>query len=520
MPADRQAYLKTASRRRTGVAHVSLGLSMICSALALAGCTVGPDYHRPAVAVPAQFKEAAPGWKTAQPGDQAARGPWWEVFNDTALNALEDRVNLDNQTVAAYAAAYQQSRALVSEAQAAYFPTLGLTASQTRSKSSTASFSSGNALPGAQSGGGINNQYSAGLDASWEPDLWGKIRRQVASEKATAQGAAATLANAQLSAQGTLAQDYFQLRELDAVQQLLDSTVLSYQKSLELTQYRYTQGVAARSDVITAQTQLQQAQATAVDNGIARAQYEHAIAVLVGQPASTFSIPVMPLSATPPVLPMQLPSALLERRPDVAVAERQAAAANEQIGVAIAAFFPSLTLSASGGFESSAFSNWLTAPARFWTVGPQLAATLFDGGLRSAQTAAARASYDQSVANYRGTVLAAFQDVEDNLSSLRILGKEVALNQAAADSADQALAIVTNQYKAGTGTYLDVIVAQATDYSTHKQLVSVSGSRMVAAVGLIKALGGGWDTSDLDTAGNKTAGSLSHSSSAIAQTAD
>jgi len=521
MPVDRR-YPKIAPLGRSGVEHASLGLGgVIVSAMVLAGCTVGPDYHRPAVDVPAQFKEAAAGWKTAQPNDQAARGPWWEVFNDTTLNALESRVNLDNQTVAGYAAAYQQSRALVSEAQAAYFPTLGLTASQARSKSSTASFSNGNTQAGTQGvGGGINNQYSAGLDASWEPDLWGKIRRQVAFEKATAQGAAATLANAQLSAQGTLAQDYFQLRELDAVQKLLDSTALAYQKSLELTQYRYMQGVAARSDVITAQTQLQQAQAAAIDNGIARAQYEHAIAVLVGQPASTFAIPAMPLSATPPVLPLQLPSALLERRPDVAVAERQAAAANEQIGVAIAAFFPSLTLSASGGFESSTFSNWLTAPARFWTVGPQLAATLFDGGLRSAQTAAARATYDQNVANYRGTVLAAFQDVEDNLASLRILEKEVVLDQAAADSADQALAIVTNQYKAGTGTYLEVIVAQATDYSTHKQLVNVCGSRMVAAVGLIKALGGGWDASDLDTAGTKTAGVYSSSPSAVAQKAN
>jgi len=517
MQADRQSHSKKPPILRAQAAHVPVGsrLTLAALVLALAGCSVGPDYRRPTVEVPAQFKEAAPGWKMAQPQDQATRGPWWEVFNDPQLNALESRVNLANQTVAGYAAAYRQAHAMVSEAQAAYFPTLGLSASQTRSKSSAASFSSGSTQTA-----GINNQYSAGLDASWEPDLWGKIRREVASEKATAQGAAATLANAELSAQGTLAQDYFQLRALDAAQQLLDSTVVAYQKSLELTQNRYQQGVAARSDVITAQTQLQQAQAAAVDNGIARAQYEHAIAVLVGEPASSFSIAAMPLTATPPILPLQLPSALLERRPDVAVAERQAAAANEQIGVAIAAYFPSLTLSATGGFESGSFSNWLTAPARFWTLGPQLAATLFDGGLRSAQTEAARASYDQSVANYRGTVLAAFQDVEDNLASLRILEQEVVLDQAAADSADQALAIVTNQYKAGTGTYLEVIVAQATDYSTHKQLVSVSGSRMVAAVGLIKALGGGWDASDLNAPTRKPAGAPPNATSAIAQKAD
>lgn len=507
MQADRQAHSETSSNwprvsKKAGL-QVRFILTPLLSTMLLAGCMVGPNYQRPTVAVPTQFKEAAPGWKVAQPNDETARGPWWEAFNDAQLNTLETQVNLANQTVAGYAAAYAQARALVSEAQAAYFPTLGLTASQTRSKSSSASFSSSNSAQFGSTGSNISNQYSAGLDASWEPDLWGKIRRQVSSEKSTAQAAAATLANAQLSAQGTLAQDYFQLRALDAEQQLLNSTVVAYQKFLDLTQSRYNQGVAARSDVITAQTQLQQAQAAALDNGIARAQYEHAIAVLIGVPASTFSIPMMPLTATPPVLPQELPSALLERRPDVAVAERQAAAANEQIGIAIAAYFPSLTLSATGGFESSSFSNWLTAPARVWTLGPQLAATLFDGGLRAAQTEAARASYDQNVANYRGVVLAAFQDVEDNLASLRILEQEVVLDQAAADSADQAVAIVTNQYKAGTGTYLEVITAQATDYSAHKQLVTTSGSRMVSAVGLIKALGGGWDASELDVAGTR-----------------
>lgn len=499
-PATRTRVARAKGPRHARRLPVGLA-STALMALALGACTVGPDYQRPTVAVPAQFKEAAPGWKTAQPNDMAVRGPWWEVFNDPQLDALESRVDQGNQTVAGFEAAYRQAQALVSEAQAAYFPTLGLAASQTRSKSSAASFGNSGSAQARNQAAGIGNQYSAELDASWEPDLWGKLRREVAGEKATAQEAAASLANAQLSAQGTLAQDYFQLRALDAGQQLLDATVVAYVKSLELTQNRYNQGVAARSDVITAQTQLQQAQAAAVDNGIARAQFEHAIAVLVGEPASTFSIPVMPLAATPPALPLQLPSSLLERRPDVAAAEREAAAANEQIGIAIAAYYPSLTLSASGGFESSAFSNWLTAPARVWSLGPALAATLFDGGLRAAQTASARATYDQQVANYRATVLAAFQDVEDNLASLRILEREVALDQAAADSADQALAIVTNQYKAGTGTYLEVITAQATDYSTHKQLVTTAGSRMIAAVGLVKALGGGWDAADLKPAG-------------------
>lgn len=468
-------------------------LLAIAAMATLSGCMVGPDYQRPTVAVPARFKEAAPGWQSAQPNDAAARGPWWQVFDDAELDRLENKVALSNQTVAAYAAAYAQAQALVSEARASYFPTLGLSVGQTRSKSSSAGFGSGN---GNLAGGGISTQYATDLDASWAPDLWGKVRRQVAGEKASAQSAAATLANAQLSAQGTLAQDYFQLRALDAAQQELDAIAASDQKTLALTVNQYKQGVATRSDVLTAQSAWQQAQAAAVDNGIARAQYEHAIAVLVGEPASTFSIAVAPFNATPPTIPAQLPSTLLERRPDVAAAERTAAAANEQIGIAIAAFYPTLTLSASGGFESSAFSNWLTAPARVWSLGPQLAATVFDGGLREAEVKAARASYDQDVANYRAVVLSAFQNVEDNLTSLRVLKQEVALDQAAAESGDQALAIALNQYKAGTGTYLSVMAAQVTADTAHKQWIAARGNQMIAAVGLIEALGGGWQAGD------------------------
>jgi NodT family efflux transporter outer membrane factor (OMF) lipoprotein len=294
-----------------------------------------------------------------------------------------------------------------------------------------------------------------------------------------------------------LAQTYFSLRELDAMQKLLDDTVVAYEKSLKLTQNQYAQGVAARSDVIQAQAQLQSAQAAAIDNGIARAEDEHAIAVLVGQPASTFSIPPVPLTATPPSVPAQMPSALLERRPDIAAAERAAKAANEQIGVAISAFFPSLTLSASGGFESSVLSQLLTAPARFWTLGPQLAGTIFDGGLRSAQTEAARAAYDEDVAVYRQTVLAAFQDVEDNLASQRILEQEIGVQQQAVISAQQALAIVTNQYKSGTVAYLSVLTAQTTAFTAEQKLATLSGERMVSSVGLVKALGGGWDVSQM-----------------------
>ncbi|MFC6308302.1 efflux transporter outer membrane subunit [Paraburkholderia dipogonis] len=469
----------------------------VAAALAglLAACAVGPDYKRPAAEIPASYKEAAPGWKVAEPADQQDRGDWWSIYEDPQLNALEERLNTANQTVAQFAAAYRQARALVGEARAAYFPTIGASAGATRSGNGK---SSGGNSTTATSRSGVSNSFNVQLDASWEPDLWGSVTRSVNAQKAGQQGAAADLANARLSAQATLAQTYFSLRALDSTQKLLDDTVAAYQRSLQLTQNQYAAGVAARSDVIQAQTQLQSAQASAIDNGVQRAQDEHAIAVLVGEPASTFSIPPAPLTATPPTVPAQMPSALLERRPDIASAERKAAAANEQIGVAIAAFFPSLTLSASGGFENSVFSQLLTAPSRFWTLGPQLAATLFDAGLRQAQTDAARAAYDGDVATYRQTVLAAFQDVEDNLASQRILAQEIVVQQQAVASARQALAIVTNEYKAGTVGYINVLTAQTTAFTAEQKLENIAGQRMVSSVGLVKALGGGWDASQMN----------------------
>jgi NodT family efflux transporter outer membrane factor (OMF) lipoprotein len=463
-------------------------------AFALSGCAVGPDYHRPDSAVPAAYKEAPEGWKVAQPADAADRGPWWLIYDDAQLNGLMDQLNANNQTVAQYAAAYRQARALVGEARAAYFPVVSATFSGTRSRTPTRVSNASGSFPS----GTITNNVNLGLDATWEPDLWGKVSRTVSSEEASQQGAAADLANARLSAQATLAQTYFTLRALDAQQKLLDDTVAAYETSLKLTQNQYAQGVAGRADVIQAQTQLQSAQASAIDNGVARAQDEHAIAVLVGQPASSFSIPVSPLTATPPVVPVTMPSALLERRPDIASAERKAASANEQIGVAIAAFFPTLTLSASGGFESSVFSQLLQMPSRFWTLGPSLAATVFDAGLRRAQTEAARAAYDQQVATYRQTVLAAFQDVEDNLASQRILAQEIVVQQQAVDSAVHAQAIVTNEYKAGTVDYVNVLTAQTTAFTAQQKLASLAGQRMVSSVGLVKALGGGWDATQMD----------------------
>ncbi|WP_175755567.1 efflux transporter outer membrane subunit [Burkholderia ambifaria] len=467
----------------------------VATAVLLAGCAVGPDYHRPDTSIPAAFKEAPAGWKVAQPADRADRGPWWTVYDDPQLDALIGKLNASNQTIAQSAAAYRQARALVAEARAAYFPTVGLTASGSRARSGRTSTSS--SASGFGSSSSISNSYSVGLDASWEPDLWGKVSRSVSAQRAGEAAAAADLANARLSQQALLAQTYFQLRTSDALQRLLDDTVKSYGDSLKLTQNQYAQGVAARADVIQAQTQLQSAQAAAIDNGVARAQYEHAIATLIGEPASTFSLPPNPLTAQPPITPVDVPSALLERRPDIAAAERRAASANEQIGVAIAAFFPTLTLSATGGFQSSVWSQLFTLPARFWTVGPQLAATLFDAGLRAAQTDAARATYDQDVAAYRLAVLTAFQDVEDNLASQRILAQEVDVQRQAVDSAEQALAIVTNQYKAGTVAYLNVLSAQTTAFTAQQKLATIAGQRMVSSVGLVKALGGGWDASDM-----------------------
>jgi NodT family efflux transporter outer membrane factor (OMF) lipoprotein len=463
-------------------------------ALAIAGCAVGPNYKRPETAIPASYKEAPEGWKIAQPADRADRGNWWLIYNDAQLNDLETRLNASNQTIVQFAATYRQARALVSEARAAYFPTLGLSATESRARSSSRSnssqFSSG--------GGNISKSYDLSFNASWEPDLWGTVSRTVAAQRAGEQSSAADLANARLSAQATLAQTYFQLRSLDAQQRLLDDTVVAYKRTLQLTQNEYAQGTVARSDVIQAQTQLLSAQASAVENGVARAQFEHAIAVLVGEPASTFSIASSPLDATPPAVPLELPSSILERRPDVASAERKAAAANEQIGVAIAAFFPTLTLSATGGFESSVLSQLLRAPSRFWTLGPDIAATIFDGGLRAAQTEAARASYDLAVATYRQSVLTAFQDVEDNLASLRILANEIGIQQQAVASAQQALEIVNNQYKSGTVGFVSVLAAQTTAFTAEQKLANIAGQRMVSSVGLIKALGGGWDTAQID----------------------
>ncbi|MHB8173056.1 MAG: efflux transporter outer membrane subunit [Nitrospirota bacterium] len=463
---------------------------------ALAACAVGPNYVRPTAAVPPAFKEIS-GWKMARPKDDRIRGPWWKIYNDPLLNRLEAKVNVSNQNIIQAQAQFRQARALVMAARAAYFPTIGVGISLARSSpSATTVYGFGNAsIQRTES-----NDYSLPVSASWEPDFWGKIKRSVESNQASAQASAADLVTAELSIQTELAQDYFQLRTLDAQKKLLDRTVALYRKSLVLTTNRYNAGVVSEADVDQANTLLKTTEAQTIDVGVQRSQLEHAIALLTGTPASSFSLPAMPLNASPPEIPVGVPSELLERRPDVAAAERRVAAANAQIGVADAAYYPSITLSASGGLQSSSLSKWLTWPSRFWSFGPSVGWTIFDGGLRHAQTSEARAAYDANVAAYRETTLVAFQEVEDNLSALGILGQEANVENAAVKAARKSTAIITNQYKAGIAAYLNVISAQTAELGNEKTAIDIQGRRMDASVLLIKALGGGWDASSLPKA--------------------
>jgi len=449
-------------------------------ALALAACAVGPDYLRPDAAVSDAYKEAT-GWKVAEPQDESSRGNWWEIFGDPQLSALIESIDMSNQNVLLAEARFRQARALAAQSRAALFPTLDADASITRSRSA----------------GAVSDNRSVALNSSWEIDLWGRLRRALESSAANAQASAADLAAARLSAQAELASNYFQLRVLDAQKQLLDDTVTGFDKSLELTRNRYAAGVAAKVDVVQAETQLKSTQAQAIDTGVQRAQLEHAIAVLIGKLPSELSIAPVPLAVTMPRVPLGLPSELLERRPDVAAAERRAAAANAQIGVAKAAYFPSLTLSASGGFRSQNATDLFTEPSRFWSIGPALAQSIFDAGLRRAQTEQAVAAYDATVAQYRQAVLAGFQEVEDNLAALRILEEEAKVQQDAVRAARESVLLTTNQYKAGIVSYINVVTVQTTQLSNERTAVGILGRRLIAAVTLVKALGGGWSTAEI-----------------------
>ena len=486
------------TRRAHNRSAVLLGLLLVN------GCNVGPRYHTPSVQSPAAYKETD-GWQLAQPKDDVLHGKWWELFDDPQLNALEQQVNVSNQNIAGAFASFLQARALVKQTRAQYYPTLTTSPSISRSRSSASLAQSGagtatgagTAIAGTAATGGTFTAYDLPFDASWTPDLWGRVRNTVNSNVAAAQASAADLENTRLTAQAELAVDYYQLRTQDSLKQLLDATVVAYQESLQVNQALYETGIGADEAVAQAEVQLQSTQAQDTNLGIARAQYEHAIALLVGQPASTFSLPVEPLKANPPAIPLGVPSQLLERRPDVAANERLMAQANAQIGIAKAAYYPSLTLSATGGFESSSIANWLTWPSRFWSVGPTLAETLFDAGLRTATVEQFQAAYDQTVASYRQTVLTAFQQVEDNLAALRILSTQTQQQDAAVNAARRYLAIATDRYKLGLDPYLDVITAQTTLLSNQQTAVSLRMQQLTDSVQLIEALGGGWDATQL-----------------------
>jgi NodT family efflux transporter outer membrane factor (OMF) lipoprotein len=468
-------------------------LCIVGALLVSGGCMVGPNYRRPPAPVPTAFKEKPPdGWKEAQPSDAALKGKWWEVYNDPKLNALEEQVVISNQNVLAAEGQYRAARAAVQVARAALFPTL--TAGPTIGVSQGSGGVSANQVAAAN---GVHSTYQIPFDASYQVDLWGSIRRNVRANAETAQATEAQLENAKLTYQADLAQDYFQLHGTDGDIALLQSTVDSYTGYLKLTQARHDSGIASGADVAQAQTQLDSAKEQLIDFGVARAQYEHAIAILIGKPPAELSIAPEPIKNQPPEVPVAFPSTLLERRPDIAISERQMAAMNEQVGIAEAAYYPSLTLSAGAGLASSSFVNLFTWAGRFWSAGASLSQTLFDAGKRRGQVNIAEADFDVAMANYRQTVLTAFQQVEDNLAALRILEQETGATNETVQAAQTALDITTAQYKAGTATYLQVETQQTALFAEQQALVNLLTRRMVSSVLLVEALGGGWNTSQL-----------------------
>jgi len=471
---------------------------MVCAiwfaAALMTSCTVGPKYVKPSAPAPTAYKEAAPSdsggdWKTAQPGDAAARGAWWERFGDPRLNELEQKLEISNQNIAAAAANVQAARAMVREARSQYYPNVSVNPGIVNSRWSTGF---GRPL------GIVYSAFSLPFDATWEPDLFGRVRNTVKSSALAAQVSAADLENVRLSAQSDLATDYYELRAQDALTRLLDATVAANREALELTANLVQAGLANDEAVAQAEAQLKIAEAQDTNLGVLRAQYEHAIGVLTGEPPSTFAVAPSEIPRmNPPSAPLGVPSQLLERRPDIAAAERAVAQANAQIGLAKVAYFPTVTLSAQAGLQSLSFTQWMQWPARIWSVGPSLVETIFDGGLRKATMQQAQAAYDQTVANYRETVLTAFQQVEDNLASLRILGQTIEQQDAAIDAAQRNLEEEEVRYRAGLDPYLNVIAAQTAVWTDQQAAVTYRMQRMVASVQLIKALGGGWDASKL-----------------------
>ena len=470
----------------------------LAAALATSSCVVGPKYVLPTSPTGAAYKEGtpvyfkeAPGWKQGTPQDAFSRGKWWEVFGDKELNALVDQIEVNNQTLAMAEAQYRGARAAIRVTRSQYYPTVTAGASLTGSGTSAAA---------AGGRGGQSALITLPLvGATWEPDLWGAVRRAVESNVATAQATEADLENTRLSLQSTLALDYFQLRGLDTQKQLLDTTAQAYEKALQLTVNRYNQGIASQVDVAQAQTQLAQTQAQSTDTLVMRQQLEHAIAILLGKPPSELTIAASPISIDPPSIPGILPSELLERRPDIAGNERRVASANAQIGVQIAAYYPTLTLGADGGFEGTSLLNLFKWPSRFWSIGPSISETVLDFGKRRGLVEGAEATYDAAVATYRESVLTAFQQVEDQLAALRILEQEAGEQANAVQYAEKSLTLANAQYQGGITTYLQVITAQAIALQNEVTAVQLKTRRMTASVSLIQALGGGWDSSKLPT---------------------
>jgi NodT family efflux transporter outer membrane factor (OMF) lipoprotein len=497
--------------------HIGL-CSLAGILLASTSCMVGPKYKRPSAPAPPAFKEqppidfkeaAAAGWKQSQPLDAYLKGRWWEVYQDPALNALEQQVALSNQNILQAEAQYREAQGAVGVARSALFPVVDMGPSATVSQSGGGGAGGGFVSNGSVLGGGsasaaaskIRTFYQFPFSASWAPDLWGNIRRDVTANIETAQALAADLENAKLLYQAELAQDYFALHGIDAEADLLRRTEDSYADFLKLTQNRYAGGVASGLDVSQAQSQLYGLQSQLIDLGVQRTAYEHAIAVLIGKPPAELTIPPGALGVLPPPVPVELPSELLERRPDIAGAERRVAAANEQIGIAMAAFYPTVTLGGTAGFVSSTLGKLFTWPSRFWSVGPQIAETLFDAGRRHSIVGEQRAAYDASVDAYRQTVLTAFQQVEDNLAALRVLENESDKVRETIQAASEALSISEAQYRAGTADYLNVITAQATLLDAQRTSVQLLARRLTASVALIQALGGGWNASELPSRG-------------------
>jgi NodT family efflux transporter outer membrane factor (OMF) lipoprotein len=469
--------------------------------LLLCACNPAPKYAKaPAAPTPTAYKEApadfkeAQGWKLAQPSDDKIRAKWWEIYNDPQLNALEEQVAISNQTLIAAEANFRAARALVVSARSALFPTIGTAPSYTNSRSSATTRATG--VPGANLSA-ITNGFALPLDASYTPDFWHRIRNTVNVEAFAAQSSAADVATAALTTQADLAVDYFELRASDMQRKILDDTIVNYKQNVDLTTTLYKTGINSEQELTQAQNQLDTATAEATDLGVARAQYEHAIATLIGKPPSELTIAVATFNPDPPEVPVAVPSTLLERRPDIASLERKIASANAQIGVARAAYYPTLSLSASGGFDTSHFTQWFNSPSRFWSLGPGLSYTLFDGGARWAQNAQAQALYDAAVANYRQTVLTSFQSVEDQLAALRILSQEIKEQQTAINSAQHYLDLALLRFKTGVDSYLNVITAENSLLTNRESQVTTELRRMSASVTLVMALGGGWDPASL-----------------------